>query len=532
MDRRKIQEPSRTGMAVIRRVALLCLLALICSGVQARSTALQGGFLKKYEEHDNGRLFLYFANRGRSKVTVSKILLNGKPLPENIEDSVLTVWHRAFPNPVSPRKVCEVTAALSTPAVRPMLFGVVLSNGKKIEKLIRPASNPLVMESISFNKDLSECYLYLKNSFNHEIELGKIQVETSDVTQHCTIPQKKLEPGDIVPIIIKRKNLFESQTHVTISVSTVDRTYCAATVKVTYISPVVLSERLQSSDINKRIKGLSGCPMHTENSRQAAAAKILQRYNTLPRTSCAYAYVCRNNIENGIFIYGQIADAFGTSPHNVSKGYKPGKTPEKHQTQYLCRLARNASAPKPWYSLILACRDPSSFPTRLPVPEEVRLQVYYALVNGAKGIQYRIRREKTDAAKEVVDVVTKLNSEMTTLEEHLAIAQPVGWASSSNPMVEAKLLLCRPDTALLLLINHDNTRKEVSTDDKEKPFICNPHKNIYVTLKAPEWFKFGKVRDAFSRKEIPAELKDNKVVLDIGTVKVTGAFLISTKEGK
>ncbi|MBM4082237.1 MAG: hypothetical protein FJ278_21210, partial [Planctomycetes bacterium] len=226
-----------------------------------------------------------------------------------------------------------------------------------------------------------------------------------------------------------------------------------------------------------------------------------------PRTLCLLNVDLTYKPENWL-VYGQLPDIMALDPYYQSllrDAYwrHPGRLAAFCHPLFVfaaSEVARWASEPHPMHVILnsVSVREEArSF--RYGTPEEKRIEFYYALAAGAKGISYwwftpygphrGCGAIEPDAHK-MMQELARLNAEARALEPLLALSCPAAISGSkTDPFVSAlpvwlmaRTLFVGTDTALIILVNRDHLSDRVGT-------LYQPIPKARVTFKPPPWLK-------------------------------------------
>ena len=214
------------------------------------------------------------------------------------------------------------------------------------------------------------------------------------------------------------------------------------------------------------------------------------------------------------FMFGQLADILSIDPyyqgHLVYVYWKRPGAMSRFFTPYCLfaasEVARHACEPNPLHVILNSVSHVEKDRAfRYGTPEEKRLEFYFALATGAKGISYwwftpygEFKGCGSDdpAAVAMMNEMRMLNAEARSVELLLATSHPAAWGSMMKdpftstrpPWLMARTLFCGVHTAILVFINRDHVSDKTGT-------YFEPIKKATVTFRTPPWLK---PVDAFS----------------------------------
>ena len=227
--------------------------------------------------------------------------------------------------------------------------------------------------------------------------------------------------------------------------------------------------------------------------------------------------LCLLNIDNtwkpeNWLTYGALADITALDPYYpeiLISAYRkhPHKLGDSTHPYYVLaasEIARYASEPRPTHVILnsTSYRD-KTYEFRFPTPEEKRIEFYYSLAAGAKGISYwwfapygecHGCGSNEPEARALMIEMARLNIEARSLEPLLAGSCPAAAPGAKvDPFVSAapywlmtRTLLAGTDTAIVLLINQDLASDRVGT-------VYSPIAKSRVTFKTPPWMRASHV---------------------------------------
>ncbi|MHC4442873.1 MAG: hypothetical protein ACYTF1_08530 [Planctomycetota bacterium] len=255
------------------------------------------------------------------------------------------------------------------------------------------------------------------------------------------------------------------------------------------------------------------------------------------------------NIDNSFkpenwYMYGQLPDVMCADPYYQSQlrlAYllKPSRLSLITKPTYVygvSTICQSACAPKPLHIILNSVRhDSKKVPFRFGTPEEKRIEVYYALAAGAKGISYwwytpvgEFHGCGTSDPKGVAMYreIGLLGAEVRTAGPVIMRSCPVEIKIEASPHLWIRCLLAGLDTLAVVVINDDIMSDKYGT-------VLGEIKQAKVKVTLPSWLK---PRDVFEItykgiQDVPHKNADGKITLDLGEVKVSRLILICDKPG-
>jgi len=244
-------------------------------------------------------------------------------------------------------------------------------------------------------------------------------------------------------------------------------------------------------------------------------------------------------------VYGQLADVLMIDSYYQKRlmgslYYNPNRIPlyRKATVIYATSLAGTTAAePNPFHMLLYSCEArPSGYPSfPFAPPETKRIEVYYALAGGAKGMGFwwfkpggesnGLGDQSTAAAKALWREIGLLGNEIKTAQPLLVISHPVTTAIDVNDTnIWARTLEAGTNSLILIVVN------ENYMNDQAGCHITNvPNANVTVTL--PSWLQSSPTAFEISAgglNDVTTSLNEGQLQLILGTLSVTRMIVITT----
>jgi hypothetical protein len=168
-----------------------------------------------------------------------------------------------------------------------------------------------------------------------------------------------------------------------------------------------------------------------------------------------------------------------------------------------------------------------------PTPSEKRIEAFYAIAAGAKGLSYWWYSPGKPAvglgaaepgARALWREVGLIGAELRTAGPLITRSSPLALPmTAATPRLLVKTLAAGLDSLLVMVINDDYT------NDREGTRI-NPVPNALLKFVPPAWLKTKDVFEILSTgtKDIPHNTGDGRLELDLGTVNVTRLLVITS----
>lgn len=244
------------------------------------------------------------------------------------------------------------------------------------------------------------------------------------------------------------------------------------------------------------------------------------------------------------YIYGQLPDIFAADPYYQERLREcywdhPERLPLYVKPTFVYAVgtvAHSACAPRPLHLILNSvCRiDPATGRRfRFGTPEEKRVEVYYALAAGARGLSFWWYTPQPNApchgcgaeepeARALWREIGLLGAEVRTLGSVLTRSCPAPVPVQATRRLWVRSLVAGLDTLVLLVVNDDHANDRLGT-------VVRPVENATLTVDLPTWLA---PRDVFEVTD--AGLKDaswkregGKVALNLGTVQLTRLLVLT-----
>lgn len=250
-------------------------------------------------------------------------------------------------------------------------------------------------------------------------------------------------------------------------------------------------------------------------------------------------------------IYGQLPDILAVDPYyqmRLKDVYwrHPGWLAQFCHPYYvyaISEIARWACEPRPLHVILnsVSFRE-NGQKFRYATPEEKRIEFYYALAAGAKGISYwwftpygkcyGCGSEEPEA-KSLMQEMARLNAEARTVLPLLATSCPGAisgtkldpFASSSPPWLMVRTLFAGTDTAILILINREHASDRIGT-------IFQPIPKAQVTFQKPPWLSpTTAIRFAKDGKIEPIKFleESDSLMVELQNIELTEMLIFTEK---
>jgi len=213
----------------------------------------------------------------------------------------------------------------------------------------------------------------------------------------------------------------------------------------------------------------------------------------------------------------------------------PGSLKEYMKPTYVYAVGSiygSACAPRPMHLILHTCRfDMQDGPFRAPTPEEKRVEIYYALAAGGRGISFwwytpggRFNGVGGDAPelKRLYNEIGLLGAEIRMLEPILGRACPVQLAVQGPRTLWVRSLAASTDTVVLIVVNDNIACDRVGT-------LVQPFEKARLNVKLPGWAKAEEVFEVTfeGTKDVSWKPGEAGISLDLGRVNLTRLLVVT-----
>ncbi|HSW44615.1 MAG TPA: hypothetical protein VLM89_03485 [Phycisphaerae bacterium] len=240
------------------------------------------------------------------------------------------------------------------------------------------------------------------------------------------------------------------------------------------------------------------------------------------------------------YTYGAMTDVASADPYyqaQLQSVYKtdPGALGAYTKPTYVYAAGtvfQSACAPRPMHLILHTCRfDFEDSPFRAPTPEEKRIEVFYSIASGAKGISYwwytpggRFNGAGGDAPelKRLYNEIGLVGAEVRTAEALIGRGCPVQLDIDKPRTLWVRSLMGGEDTLVIFAVNDDIICDRLGT-------VVQPINKAALRFKAPNWLKTSDVFEITREGTRDIEWKSTEadLSLDLGTVNVTRLLVVT-----
>ena len=240
------------------------------------------------------------------------------------------------------------------------------------------------------------------------------------------------------------------------------------------------------------------------------------------------------------FTYGQLADVLMVDSYyqrRLSDTYwkNPQHIPlyEQATVIYATSLAvTTAAEPNPTHVILYSNQQTQPDTGRtwpFPTAESKRIEVYYALAGGAKGMAYWWFRspsglgEGGPGAPALWREIGLLGNEIKTVAPLLVTSHPVALGAQGSDGVWVRSLAVGIDTLMLLVVNDQYTNDPAGTH-------VTPVGGASVTATLPAWMASASAFEitAGGLREVNATVDGRRIQLDLGRLDLTRMIVLTT----
>jgi len=253
------------------------------------------------------------------------------------------------------------------------------------------------------------------------------------------------------------------------------------------------------------------------------------------------------------YTYGQVPDILAVDPYYQARlrtacWKRPERIPLYTDATYIhavSTVAQSACEPNPLHVILYSCSyiDASNDRRfRFPTPEEKRIEAYYALAAGAKGISYwwyspskggdngtsaygvgAATRDNDAGAVALWREIGLLGAEIRTAGPLLLDSCPVRIGIRTEDDLFTRSLLVGLDSVMLIVVNNRYANNEKGTRYEPAP-------DARVSMDLPAWLA---PEDAFEitfagTRDVDWKATGSEVSVKLGTVELTRLLVVSS----
>jgi len=238
-------------------------------------------------------------------------------------------------------------------------------------------------------------------------------------------------------------------------------------------------------------------------------------------------------------MYGQLPDILATDPYYTARlrqcyDRHAERLPLFLQPTIIYAVAAEAqaaAAPRPTHVILYSVRHTRDEIFRYPTPEEKRIEVYYSIGAGAKGISYWWYSPVPPAygvggpeieARELWNEIGLLGAEVRTAGPVLGRSCPAAVPATGSPHLWTRSLLAGVDTVVLVCVNSNHANDRAGT-------VYQPIEDAVVKVRIPSWIESPEVFEVSwaGTRRIASGILDGAVALELGRVDLTRLIVIT-----
>ena len=271
----------------------------------------------------------------------------------------------------------------------------------------------------------------------------------------------------------------------------------------------------------------------------------LQYANTYLGTGDPTAVLDILNVDNyykpyNFYNYGQLPDVLSVDPYyqdRLRRAYweAPIRIPLYAKATYVYAMAQAGQAscePNPLHITLYAVSyigSSATFP--FPTPECKRIEVYYALAAGAKGLSYWYYNpgnpsnglgDGSAGALALLREIGLLGAEVRTAGPLLVTSCPATLTTDSTVGLWVRSLLAGRDTIVSLIVNDNYTNTDTAC-------LYTPISNATLTVTLPAWLQSPTAFEIASSGilSVTTQTAGNQFQVNLGTVNLTRMIVIT-----
>lgn len=239
------------------------------------------------------------------------------------------------------------------------------------------------------------------------------------------------------------------------------------------------------------------------------------------------------------YTYAQLADISACDPYfDARMGKVSMASPEElaFHVKPVCVYAsaailQSARAPKPLHVILLSTADRAedgTVRTRFPTGEEKRIEAFYALAAGAKGLSYWWFTPESGcgsahpAAKSMYNEIGLIGAELRTAGDVITRSTPIDLPVRSDRRLWVRTLAAGFDTIVVLVVNDDIVCDRLGT-------AVVPVEKARIDVTVPSWLRAGDSFEVTSdgTREVRWSSSGQVTSIDLGTVELTRMVIVT-----
>jgi len=245
------------------------------------------------------------------------------------------------------------------------------------------------------------------------------------------------------------------------------------------------------------------------------------------------------------YAYGQAVDVLQSDPYYQKRlkdtywYHYPDWVELYKKATYIYAVAKactRAAEPNPYHIILNSTESKNSDTGEIwpfAPPQCKRIEVYYALAAGAKGISYwwfkpgypsnGLGDQSRPNAPQLWKEMGLYGNEIKTVSDLLVVSHPVDMPLSPSANVWARALAAGTDTMIMLIVN-DNYWNDESFHSTDVP-------NATVTATLPSWMQASPTAfevTAGGLSDVTTQLNGDQLQVSLGTLKITRMIVVTT----
>jgi len=241
------------------------------------------------------------------------------------------------------------------------------------------------------------------------------------------------------------------------------------------------------------------------------------------------------------YMYGQLPDVAFADPYyqeQLKSVYQmdPGRLGAYVKPTYVYAagtIYQSACAPKPMHLILHSCSFAGQDdPFRPPTPEEKRVELYYSIAAGARGISfwwytsgggYNGMGSDTPSMRRLFAECALVGAELRSAEPLLSRACPAPLPVQGSRMLWVRTLLAGQDSIVIVIVNDS-----IACD--RKGTVVRPLEKAGMQLKPPAWLQSRDVFEVSSggMKDVDWKSTDSGLSVNLGKVEVTRMIVVTS----
>ena len=238
------------------------------------------------------------------------------------------------------------------------------------------------------------------------------------------------------------------------------------------------------------------------------------------------------------YTYAQLSDILCADPYYLAEldrvySNEPAQFASYSKPTYVYAvgsICQSAGAPRPLHLILLSTKlDDAN--GRHSTPEEKRIEVYYALAAGAKGLSFWWYTPSGGCgadhpeARALWKEIGLLGAEVRTAGTVITRSCPITLPVTATPFLWVRTLVSGSDTMAVIVVNDDVACDRVGT-------VYKPVEKASVKVKLPSWLKPADAFEVtYSGTKDVTWTGQSEITLDLGTVQIS-RFVIVTSDPK